>query len=272
MKRLGTRCEPAAMPLFRSKNDRLCRGFTLAEMLVVIAIMAILSAILLPALSNGRTRSQAISCLNNLRQLQVAWQMFPDDNGSTLPANNYVEGIKFGSAQTYKGDSWCPGNARTDFTTANIEHGQLFQYARSAAIYRCPADDSKVELPTGSDPVLRTRSYGMSSSINSEIAWGPIFRKQTELQSFNPSRLFVFIDAHEDSISDSHFAVAPTGKKWINLPSSRHNQAANLSFADGHIERWTWLAEKTFKSWHQEASDINDRDDLMRLQAVTRQK
>src|SRR5687768_1487182 len=85
------------------------KGFTLIELMAVIFIMAVLSAILLPALNKGKTRSQALACLNNLRQLQMSWQYFPDDNNGELPANDYVDGIKFGSAQTYNGDSWCPG-------------------------------------------------------------------------------------------------------------------------------------------------------------------
>ncbi|MBA4148094.1 MAG: hypothetical protein H0X66_08250 [Verrucomicrobia bacterium] len=237
--------------------------------MAVILIMTVLSAILLPALNKGRTRSQAISCLNNLRQLQLSWQMFPDDNSGQLPANDFVDGIKFGSAQTYNGDSWCPGNTRIDFTSANIERGQLFEYNRSAAIYHCPSDNSKVELPTGSDPVLRTRSYSMSSAINSQVSSFPAFRKQGEMQNQNPARLFVFIDTHEDSISDAHFAVDPNGKRWINMPSVRHGRAGNLSFADGHIERWNWLADKKFTGWYQDAEGL-DGDDLQRLQSVVR--
>lgn len=253
------------------RGDKLCAGFTLVELMTVIFIMTILSAILLPALNKGKTRSQAIACLNNLRQLQLSWGMFPDDNSGELPANDFVDGMKFGSATTYTGPSWCPGNARTDFTSASIEQGQLFQYNKSAAIYRCPSDNSKVELPTGSDPVLRTRSYSMSSAINSQVTSGffPAFRKQGEMQGENPARLFVFIDTHEDSISDAHFAVDPNGRRWINMPSSRHGRAGNLSFADGHIERWNWLAEKKFTGWYQETDGLDGKD-LERLQSVVR--
>lgn len=269
---LGTSRRSVAKAFAYRRKDRYCRGFTLAELMVVIAIMAVLSAILLPALNKGRTRSQAISCLNNLRQLQLSWQMFPDDHNGELPANDFVDGIKFGSAQTYTGDSWCPGNARTDFTSINIERGQLFQYNRSASIYRCPADNSKVELPTGSDPVLRTRSYSMSSAINSQVtsSFFPAFRKQGEMQRQNPARLFVFIDTHEDAISDAHFAVNPKGDQWINLPSSRHGRAGNLSFADGHIERLNWLTEKKFSSWYQKYANADDEKDLRRLQSFVR--
>ncbi len=249
------------------------QGFTLAELMVVVTIMAILSAILLPALNKGKTRSQAISCLNNLRQLQLSWQMFPDDHNGELSANDYVDGIKLHSAQTYMGESWAPGNPEYDFTSENLERGHLFQYNRNPNIYRCPADKSVVELPTGSDPILRTRSYSMSSSMNSQVALSrfPSFRKQSEMTYRNTSRLFVFIDAHEKSITDAHFAVnpktSPFYKQWVNLPTDRHGQAANLSFADGHIERWSWAVNKTWTGWNKPAQNGDERD-LERLQSA----
>ena len=248
----------------------------MAELLVVIAIMAVLSAILLPALNKGRSRSQAISCLNNLRQLQLSWQMYSDDNEDTLPANNYVDGFKVGSLVLTKGPSWCPGNARTDTTTANIENGLLFGYNHSTAIYHCPSDNSRVEAPGVEGDRLRTRSYSMSGSINSEVTGGPFFRKFSEILTPSPSGLFVFLDTHEDGILDAQFAMFRNGsdypKAWIDLPSGRHDQAGNLSFADGHIERWRWQAPKAFTRWQQPASSMEDLNDLRRLQGAMRQE
>jgi prepilin-type processing-associated H-X9-DG protein len=236
--------------------------------------MATLSAILLPALNKGRSRSQAISCLNNLRQLQLAWEMYSDDNAGELPPNNFVEGIKMGSLATYRGDSWCPGNTRDDVTTDNIQRGTLFQYTKSANIYRCPSDESLVNGATGTGELPRTRSYSMSSSINSEVtsSLSPSFRRSTELLNVDPSQVFVFIDSHEDAISDAHFALAPDTKFWIDMPSDRHDQAANLSFADGHIERWQWAAPKNFVRFQQAPSGEDDLSDLRRLQSVLRQR
>jgi prepilin-type N-terminal cleavage/methylation domain-containing protein/prepilin-type processing-associated H-X9-DG protein len=251
------------------------QGFTITELLVVIAIMAILCAILLPALNKGRSRAQAISCLNNLRQLQIAWLIYTHESNDELPPNNYVNGFKLGSGLTVNdGPSWCPGNPSVDTTTANIERGFLFRYNRSAAIYRCPTDVSMV--PSAAEPTLRTRSYSMSSSVGCDVTTLPTFKKLSEINDPEPSRLFVFIDAHSEGLTDGHFALYPdrpeSPKRWIDMPSDRHSQAGNLSFADGHIERWRWNAPKIFDQWQPIPSSEADREDLRRLQGAMRQQ
>jgi prepilin-type N-terminal cleavage/methylation domain-containing protein/prepilin-type processing-associated H-X9-DG protein len=249
-------------------------GFTMTELMIVIAIMAILSAILLPALSKGRSRSQAISCLNNLRQLQICWQMYEQDY-DVLPANNHVNGTKFlaGMSDT-TGASWCPGDARIDTTTENIERGQLFRYNKSTAIYHCPSDNSKANGAIGGAQILRTRSYGMSSSIGCEVVSFPTYTRISEIIDPPPSSLFVFIDAHENAIGDAHFTLYPellnATKTWIDMPSDRHDQAGNLSFADGHIERWKWEAPKVFLQYQQSCDGPKDLSDMRRLQSAMR--
>lgn len=238
------------------------------ELFVVIVIMTILSAILLPALKGGRARSQTISCMNNLRQLQIGWQMYADDNLSTFAENNWVHNIKVGSFAPLEGNSWCVGDATVDTDAQNIKKGELFPYNNSAGIYRCPADSATVDgSPVSKAP--RTRSYSMSASVGCSVsspAWNPrSYLKFSE--TINPplSRLFVFVDAHKDTIRDSHFAQFSEDKKWIDLPSDRHdNRAANFSFADGHIERVKWLAPKVFTEWHQRAvgDDIIDQTEV----------
>lgn len=265
----------AVTPLQRAKLLSSCRhtsGFTITELMVVITIMAVLSAILLPALNKGRSRSQSISCLNNLRQLTMAWQMYGDDH-NTLAANNYVNGYKLGNLKQMSGESWCPGNALTDTTTENIRNGLLYRYIGSTGIYRCPADNSKVD-DTAAEPILRTRSYKMSGSMNCTVIGNPTYQRPTELLSLQPERLFVFIDAHEDAMIDGHFTLptlAEGYKMWIDMPSDRHDGAGNLSFADGHIERWRWTTAKKFKQWQQPITSVDELSDLRRLQAVMRQ-
>jgi prepilin-type processing-associated H-X9-DG protein len=244
----------------------------MTELMVVIAIMTILSAILLPALSKGRSRSRTISCLNNLRQLQISWQLYADDHDA-LPANNYVNGFKLGNGFGFNtGLSWCPGNTSSDTTTTNIEQGQLFPYNKSVAIYHCPADTAEVAGVQG--PMPRTRSYSMSSSVGCEVAGFPTAMRYSDIIEPDPSGLFVFIDAHEE-VADAHFALYPERmnptKLWIDIPSDRHDQAGNLSFADGHIERWKWAAPKRFQKWQQLTSGVEDHNDMRRLQSVMRQ-
>src|SRR5688572_20116196 len=116
------------------------RGFTMVELLVVIAIIAVLASMLLPTLSKAKSKGQQISCLNNLKQLNLCWAMYADDNDGRLAPNN----VKVGRSEEASDDSWVTGNARLDTNTLNIEKGKLFKYNRSVGIYRCPADRSHV--------------------------------------------------------------------------------------------------------------------------------
>ncbi|MHB8523378.1 MAG: prepilin-type N-terminal cleavage/methylation domain-containing protein [Limisphaerales bacterium] len=262
-------------------------GFTLIELLVVIAIIAILAALLLPALAGAKRRALSVACMNDLRQLQVCYHLYSVDNADVVPPNNFVYNLTT-AAPDQVGFStnmtWCPGNTRVDMTTFNVEHGVLFPYNRAPAIYHCPADRSTVETPQGqATHQFRTRSYSMSQSINGvptdDPAKGlynpPSFKKETDIVQPPASELFVFIDVHEDEILDSLFGVPPPGwsfpeETWWDLPAERHSQGCNLSFADGHVEHWKWAAPKKFKFLGQPVGDVRDRQDFHRLQARVR--
>jgi prepilin-type N-terminal cleavage/methylation domain-containing protein/prepilin-type processing-associated H-X9-DG protein len=250
-------------------------GFTLVELLVVIAVIGILASLLLPAATKAKNQALTTSCRNNLKQLMVCWELYTDENNNILPPNNFVffaAGPDSTNAALTAGDSglsWCPGVAPLDTDTANIERSVLFPYNRSTGIYRCPADRSTVV----GNGMPRTRSYNMSISLNCDAAPGS-YVKQTDIVAPMPAGLFVLIDTHEDDIWDSTFGIfSPSSfwkDYWLDLPANRHDQGANLSFADGHVEHWRWRAPKVFRAVWQRADEGGDLTDLRRLQECVR--
>ncbi|MGC8991568.1 MAG: type II secretion system protein, partial [Verrucomicrobiia bacterium] len=226
-------------------------GFTLIELLVVIAIIAILAGMLLPALSKAKTKAQGIMCMNNGRQMSMAWRLYVDDNQEKLPAS-YAPGQPI---EWVHGSLDFDGGNRSNWDTRDITNSILFPYCgQSTGIWKCPADKSTVRYQGKVYP--RVRSISMNAWFNSTDVegFGPGFRvyyRMSDLVDPGPTMTWLFMDEREDSINDGFWVTQMNGYPnlattvIVDYPASYHNGAAGFSFADGHAEIKKWRDKRT---------------------------
>lgn len=246
-------------------NHRRQKGFTLIELLVVIAIIAILAAMLLPALSRSKCKAQGIGCMNNTKQLMLAWRMYTEDNRDVLP-------FAYSVIAPNKDFVWVKGNLddanpgamdNWNYDTT-IKAGVIWPYCKSVNIWHCPADTSYGQQ----SPQVRVprRSVSMSNWVGGngdspqngyKGFWGLnapksiVFRKLTQMLSPGPAMTFVILDERWDSINDGYFVTQmdgypnPATTYIVDFPASYHCGACGFAFADGHSEIHKWRDPRT---------------------------
>jgi len=246
-------------------------GFTIIEIGAVIFIITILVSLLSASLNHAKGRALRISCLDNLKELQLAWHMYVDDEADRLPLNKTAMGggnyKVFGRRAST--NSWVVGNPKEDVNTAKIEAGSLYPFMMSPRLYRCPMDRSRSILNPN---VLRTRSYSMDSFLAGDNEGKDARVKMRLAELDRPDKIFVFIEEHESSIWADGFQVLPqdggglSAGTWSSTPVDRHERGCSLTFADGHIEYWKWYAGKSGNLENHLTSSSRELFDLRRLQ------
>jgi prepilin-type N-terminal cleavage/methylation domain-containing protein/prepilin-type processing-associated H-X9-DG protein len=254
-------------------------GFTLIELLVVIAIIAILAALLLPALGKAKANSRTAYCVNNMRQLTVCWTLYADDNNGRIVPNWII--LPDNSSAP---ESWVSGNEKILVQATNVtyvQNSRLYVYHKSPAIYRCPSLAGMA--PVGVPAHLLVRSVSMNGRMGEAIAgdtsaggtvedtswvfgsdYSPI-RKTSEIK--NPADALVFVDESLNTVDDGFFAIqlGSNVTQWQNSPAARHSNGAVLSFADAHAERWSWKGINKEQPANAPVTE-NQAGDLARLQ------
>jgi len=237
------------------------RAFTLVELLVVIGIMAVLIAMLLPALNRAREQSRRIRCLSNMRQLTIAWSMYANDSkGRICGANTPVIGTD------PKEFNWVTVDTNGMDTLASLQAGMLYKYVNTAEVYHCPSIDY-------------IRSYSLNSLLLGEGPedqnTGKIYKHLSEIRK--PHATFVFIEEWDprkyliNSFMVLPYAAPGTPAKynidqWVDIPAPQHGRVGLLSFADGHAIMWPWSDPMTWKRNGQFNTVTPNNPDLRDLQ------
>ena len=256
-------------------------GFTLIELLVVIAIIAILMAVLMPALNRAREQGKRAVCLSNLKQLQLAWTMYADESDQRI-----VNGEAFGGGDgtapvptggIHNGERWWTGDDIADFwagtslpqemQTRAIKAGALFPFTKKAKLYRCPTG-VRGEMRTytivdsmNGIPRSGTSSGNRGAKNGRTVLW---IKKTTDISVPGPAQRIVFLD--EGRITPDSYATHYVNDRWWDPPFVRHGDGTNVSFADGHADYWKFSGKKTLVTGKHAATPGRNASDLHQMQ------
>jgi len=265
----GFRLSRSFHPGWRQEG-RVSAGFTLVELLVVIAIIALLAAVLLPALSKAKEQAKRITCVNNVKQMQTMWLFYANDNQDRLVPNGADAGMQDGNPFLGGYHAWVigamlytPNSTSSTNTSYLVDRRCAFfgSYNTAPAIYKCPDDLATVRFDVAASGSSAARSVMLprvrSYSLNAWLGWEHIRaysiigrlseisdRRAKNYKGVSPSKQLVFLDEHPDTIQEVPF-MCPYSDGWSALPAPYHNQGTSISFVDGHVEVHRWLDKTT---------------------------
>jgi prepilin-type N-terminal cleavage/methylation domain-containing protein/prepilin-type processing-associated H-X9-DG protein len=257
-------------------------GFTLLELLVVVAIIALLASLLLPALAKAKGKGQSIYCLSNLKQLDLGWLLYAHDNNDRLPYNLGATEIKkiLARGEHYNwANSVLNWELDSDNTNRalNVEAALGTLVGRNSRVFKCPVDTVVSSIQRRSGWSERSRSFSMNAMVGDAGEFtqsgininNPSYVQYMKLNEISaPSETFVMIEEHPDSVNDGYFLNRAEEGTWTDLPASYHDGAANLSFADGHAEKHRWTDASTKRPAKPDAAGlplalkVNERSDF----------